>query len=281
LRAYLGCPNHPKGTCSQAGWVPAALAKEQLLGLVGQILIGWPGWLAQAAEEMRRAVDHAGAELRTIVASRKAQLSDAERQSERLVDLLANPPTEGPSDIPAIRRRLGELEHKIQALRDGLDAACRAVETSVALPDDAWMRQQLTALPALLAEDRRRAAILLRRLLGKVTAEVIVAPVKKRGFARLHIRIDALAMLREVLGDRLPSVLLEVLPELNGAVHSVHLDVGGPTRFDRLAPEVVAMRRQGVPWKEIRRRTGLSLGNAYAIWKRWTEAQRNADRDAG
>jgi hypothetical protein len=63
---------------------------------------------------------------------------------------------------------------------------------------DDLIRGQLADLPSLLADDLRRGASLLRRLLGRVTAESVVAPGKSRGFARLHIPVDVMNMLTEV-----------------------------------------------------------------------------------
>ena len=57
------------------------------------------------------------------------------------------------------------------------------------------------------------------------------------------------------------------------------LDLGKPTRFDDLAPEIVALRDQGVTWPEIGRVTGVGTGNSYNIWKRWSDAQPTLNTD--
>jgi hypothetical protein len=143
------------------------------------------------------------------------------------------------------------------------------------MPDDAWIRDQLTELSPLLADDPRRAAALLRRLLARVTAEAVVAPGKSRGFVRLHVRIESLRLLEEALGGRLPeAVLAAASPTSEAEAMEFHLDLGEPTRRDVLAPEIAAMRARGVSWAEIGQVTGVGTGNAHTIWKRWNDSPR-------
>jgi hypothetical protein len=180
----------------------------------------------------------------------------------------------------ALRRRLDQLEREAEALRGRIAEARRAQEAAIAMPDDAWIRAQLTELSPLLADDPRRAASLLRRLLVRVTAEAVVAPGKARGFVRLHVRIDALRLLGEALGGRLPeTILAAATPTSDEAAMEFLLDLGEPTRRDVVAPEIAAMRARGVTWPEIGQITGLGTGNTYNVWKRWVDAQPEDRRD--
>jgi hypothetical protein len=58
-----------------------------------------------------------------------------------------------------------------------------------------------------------------------------------------------------------------------GGEQEFQIDLGEPTRVDRLAPKIAALREQGVPWAEIEARTGMTIQNAYSAWKRWVDAQ--------
>ena len=80
--------------------------------------------------------------------------------------------------------------------------------------------------------------------------------------------------MKEALGGILPDTILSAisLDDSEGEQEFV-LDLGEPTRIDRLAPEIVALRQQGVTWAEIEARTGLKTGNAYNALKRWNDAQ--------
>ena len=115
-------------------------------------------------------------------------------------------------------------------------------------------------------------APVLRAMLGTVRAEEVRIPGKKRGYARLRFKIDAGAALREVLGGKLPAPVLAAIRDVGAGTEELVLDLGAPTRLDELGPRIVAMRRDGVKWDEIVRRTGLSLGNAYTVFKRCKDA---------
>ena len=71
----------------------------------------------------------------------------------------------------------------------------------VEMPDDAWIQEQFVHQVALLAEDTPKAALVLRKLLGKVTAHQIKIRGKKRGYIQLRFRIDAFQALAGVLED--------------------------------------------------------------------------------
>lgn len=70
-----------------------------------------------------------------------------------------------------------------------------------------------------------------------------------------------------MLGAKLPASVLSAL-DPHGQSDEFVIDLGAPTRLDKLGPQIVAMRRDGVKWADIVQRTGLSLGNAYTAFKR-------------
>ena len=101
--------------------------------------------------------------------------------------------------------------------------------------------------------------------MGRIVAEAVIAPGKKRGFVRLRFRVQAWGVLVAAVGDRLPPVVRRLVgpPEGGGESPEFTLDLGGPTEMDRWAPQIVAWRLEGVTWTEIVRRTGLDLNRAY------------------
>ena len=40
-----------------------------------------------------------------------------------------------------------------------------------------------------------------------------------------------------------------------------------------LAPKIAELRAQKVSWNEIAQITGIAIGNAYNVWKRYVSAQ--------
>src|SRR5262249_50031061 len=159
---------------------------------VAEVLTAWPDWLEDAAVAMQRAVAESAARFPEALRSDERRLAELEKQIDNLVDQLAM----GASESPAVRRRLDQLEREAEALRPRIAEARHSQKSVVSMPDEAWVRAQLAELPRLLVENARQAADLLRRLLGRVTAEAIVSPGKSRGFIRLHLCFDAPRLLR-------------------------------------------------------------------------------------
>jgi DNA invertase Pin-like site-specific DNA recombinase len=269
-RAYLGCPAHRTGACAMASRVPVAAAERALLGFVAELLTAWPPWVEAAAAAMRGAIAGLAGRLPESLRADEGRLAELDRQVENLVDQLAD----GAPESAALRRRLDRLEREAEAVRGRIAEARRVQQAAVAVPDDAWLRAQLADLRPLLADDPRRAAPLLRRFFSAVTAEAVVAPGKRRGFIRLHVRLDAVHVLAEALGGRLPeAVLAAAVSSTSGELMGFQLDLGEPTRRDVLAPEIAALRARGVTWAEIGRVTGLGTGNAHNVWRRWADAR--------
>ena len=270
-RCYLGCPNHRKGMCSMASRVLVPRAEEAILGFVSELLSAWPGWLQSAANSMRIAVNEFATKIPEDDQSDRDRLAMLEKQIDNLVDLLAN----GSTESPALRVRLARTEAEAEQLRGRITERLQAQNATGAMPDDSWIRDRLLNISAPLQSDPGRTSLLLRRLLGKVSVEAVVAPGKSRGFLRLHFRVAAFQVLKKALG-RAPEAIVSAL-KLDAADNEpeFQLDLGEPTRLDILAPEIAAMRDQGITWTEIGLRTGLGTGNAYNAWKRWFDAQKN------
>ena len=159
-------------------------------------------------------------------------------------------------------------------MRDRIEERRQAQKATGAMPDDSWIREQLLQLPSLLQSDPGKTSLMLRRLMGRVTAEAVVAPGKSRGFMRLHFRVAAMQVLKEALCGTLPEAILSAIKVDNTEPETeFYLDLGEPTRCDILGPEIAAMRDRGVTWDEISIRTGLRPCNAFYAWRRWIEAQ--------
>jgi hypothetical protein len=269
-RAYMLCGEHQKGRCSMAGQVRIPKAEIAILEFVTDLLTAWPPWLSTAASAMRGAIAQAAAELPEALRHDEVRLTNLERRIDNLVVNLAD----GGVESLALRRQLTLFERETEEIRARLEAGHQARASLIAMPDDQWIEAELGNLPALLQKESHGMATLLRRLLGRVTAECVVAPGKQRGFIRLRFRVSAVVVLKEVLGGRLPAAILSaVTAGAPDAAQEFTIDLGGPTRRDQLAPEIATMRERGMTWAEIGLSTGLGTGNAYNVWKRWTDAQ--------
>ena len=245
-------------------------AEDAILGFVSELLSAWPGWFESAARVVLSTVNDFAAKIPEKVQGDRDRLMVLEKQINNLVDLLSN----GSKESAALRARLDQTELEAEQLRARIAEAESTRLTTGAIPDDAWIAEKLRSLAPLLRSDPGQASLLLRRLLGHVTAEAIVPPGELRGFIRLRFRIAGIQVLKEALGGMLPDGIVSAMNLGDaGGEQEFQIDLGEPTRLDRLAPEIAALREQGVTWAEIEARTGLEIGNAYNVWKRWVDAQ--------
>lgn len=268
---YYGCPGHRKGLCSVATRVHAARAEEAILGLTSSILTDWPGWLEKAAQEVRLALKEQSDRVPLALKEDEHRLRTLESRIEKLIDAIAD----GGTEIGAIRRRLEQLEREAEGLRIRVDQGRDAGQMAMSLPEVVWIREQLKRTAELLRDDTEKTAWLLRHLFGKIESEAVVAPGKTRGFTRLLVRVNPAAVIREVLRGTLTDAVARE-PSHGGSplpVAEFQLELGSPTRYDLLAPEIAALREQGMIWKEIGRVTGVGTGNAQNIWSRWKKSQ--------
>jgi DNA invertase Pin-like site-specific DNA recombinase len=271
-RRYYACPGHAKGLCDLAAQVPADRAEEGLARLLTGLLSGWPDWLQAVYRRLRELVQQAAAEVPERCRRDGKRLAEVKRQMENLVDALAD----GRLTCGAVKDRLAKLEEEARALQQRLEAQQALLGRAVELPEEAWLAEQLRRWVGPLAEDGPRAAAVLRQAVGRVTAEAVVAPGKRRGYTRLHFRVRGWDVLAAALGGRLPEGVRTALtpgPDCKGTAPEFELDLGAPTPMDRWAAQIAAWRQEGVTWAEIVRRTGLDLNRAYRAWKRYTAAQ--------
>ncbi len=180
-------------------------------------------------------------------------------------------------DSHAVRDRLAEVESEAETVMSRIDMLRRALSDPVDLPNDTWIAEQMGNIATLLHADERQAAVALRSLLGRVHAHQVLLPGKQRGYVQLRFRINGWEVLREILGNRIPSsALVALLPEdtgSEGASEEFRIDLGAPSLMDQWAPKIAELRAKGVRWVEICEVSGLDLNRAYIAWKRYVDAQ--------
>jgi hypothetical protein len=201
------------------------------------------------------------------------RLGALDRQIQNLVDALAA----GGIESTAVLDRVAQLEQERKDLQQRVDDQRALLAKPLELPDDDWVHKQLGDLASLLREELPRSALLLRRLLGRVTAHPIGIRGKKRGYAQLRFRVKGMAVLDSLLEGHLPAVVLEDAQAASGSPDArsaeIRIDLGGPSRLDRLAAEIDELRAKGVTWQEIGRMLDISPGNAWTARKRWKAAE--------
>ncbi len=271
-RRYYSCPGHDKGLSALAVQVPADRAEHELTHFLADGLRGWPDWLGAVYQRARELVQQAAARVPDQYRAESERLADIKRRIGNLVAALAD----GALISAAVRDTLAELEGDSERLQKRLEGYDSLRRGEAALPDDAWLAEQLQSWAAALNEDAPRAAAVLRQAVGSVTVHAVLAPGKRRGYAQLRFRIRAWETLCAVMGERMSECWQAAANasagELDPSPEFV-LDLGEPTDMDRWAPQIAAWRAQGVRWKEIVGRTGLDLNRAHIAWKRFTTSQ--------
>ena len=268
----VACPLHRIGKCTMIAGVRIDQAETAVLKLLTPLLTNYPDWLKAAADSTRARLEQLARAIPQELANAQLRLHENSEQTERLIDFLING-----QDSLGVRSRLAALEAQKPALEKQI-ADLLAIRTAqIQMPTEDWIREQLQSLSTWLGQEMTQAARHLRPLLGKITAEPVLAPGKKRGFTRLHITLDGWPALAKVLEGKLPESLLATLRPANGACSEAFVvDLGKPTAMDIWAPQIAEWRKQKVKWHQIVQRTGLNLGNAYTTWKRHHDAEQAA-----
>jgi site-specific DNA recombinase len=245
-----------------------------VLAVVQEMLLDSPAWLAAATGAMRVAIQEAARAVPKELQSAITRTGQIEREIANLLDALSSG-----SNSPAIRSRLASLEAEQAGLAQKRAELERIQSAEVEMPNDEWIRQQFNNLASLLQEQSPEAIRQVRSILGKITAEEVKITGKRRGYVRLHFRIDRRAALDHVLSKAIPGPLAALVnpPGLSAETgEEVVIDLGGPTRMDTWGPQILRWREDKVTWAEIARRTGLRSGNAYTAWRRWKNAEEAA-----
>ena len=260
-RYYFGCPNHFKGTCEMAYRAPEAVAEHALLTHLGNILTAFPDWMKVVYEAMERAIGDDSNKMPAEILADQRRLEDAKKKSVNLLAAIEN----GGGQIQILTQRLTEVQTEITALEKSIAARENRKRAPAMLPGTDWLKAELSNLPKLLNDGMPRSALLLRKIVDRITVHSIIPTGKKKGWGELEFQINAWNILAEILGDKLPQSFLPTHPEMERVFR---VPLGGPTRMDRWAPEIISMRQKGKTWKEIGHVTGLKPANAHVAYKR-------------
>jgi hypothetical protein len=265
----MGCPNRRAGTCPVVARVPYAAAERAVMGVIESVLLNYPEFMASCVSHMRVAIERMAQAVPKELDAERTRHAQVDSQIVNLVKVLASG-----SDSDAIRGQLQVLETEKAALLDRIKQLMDAGEAQVSMPDEAWVREQMKDLVGLLSESAPQAVRLVRSMIGKVIAEEVPIPRKTRGYVRIRFSVDGWSALISMLAGKLPASVIALLgaarPSGPGG-DEFHIALGGPTAMDAWGMKIVQWRSEGVPWREIARRTGLKVANAHVVWKRWKD----------
>jgi site-specific DNA recombinase len=270
----LGCQSHRAGVCSAVARVPYAAAETAVLRIVEQVLLHYPDWLHAVADYLRQELSKTTGAVPADLAVARSRFAELEQQIGNATIAI----TQG-LNSPALKKRLSGLETEQYAVGNRIRELEESMRAGTAMPDDAWIADQLRGLQSVLKDEMKLSARMLQEMIGRIDAEQVSIPGKKRGYTRLRFRIRGWEGLRHLLAGKMPAAVLDALKPTDptlGVSEEFVIELGEPTNMDKWAPKIAAWREQKVKWKEIADRTGLTMGNAWAAYKRFKNASDSA-----
>ena len=276
----LGCPKHATGECSRIVRVNSDAAERLVIAAVAEMLLAVPNWLGVVMEMLEEEVARTAAELPQKRKQLETDFADVAAKADRYGDQLGEP---GKKESPTLRRKPDAAEARQRQLEADLRALPPTAD--IRMPDEAWVLGEMANLSALLKERSVQAMALIRRMIGRIDADAVVAPGKKRGFCRLRFNLDLPAVVAAILQEKLPTgvrALVGDLPTVGERV-AFEIDLRPLLETEKWADDIYAWRQQTppLPWNEIRHRTGgkLTLATCMVVYKRYCQANRQPPLD--
>lgn len=244
-RRYCSCVGAKKGLCGMTTQVPA---ERGVVEFVQSLLGGRSEWVGEVYRRTCELVREAAARVPGERERDVKRASELENQIQRLLDLSAA----GGGDSPALASRLVAAEREKAAVDARLIASAGLDAAAIDLPDERCVADSLSVW-AGTADGEDGPAALLRHAVADLTAEPVIAPGKRRGYARLRFKINAWAALTAPIGDALPAAVRPFLsaPPGGGEAKEFTIALGRPTAMDEWASRIAAWRAEGVTWEEI------------------------------
>ncbi len=282
---YYSCPiahcgGNYKGetSCSQHGFVHITRSEKALTDYMWGYLQRIPEWLDTAYDAAVATYRQNAAECPNRQQLLESESAEIERSLENLTSVIAR----GERAPDAILKRIREYEKRKETIDAELYDLQQTQNISESLPDKAWVKEQLGELRDVFDHDVRTAALLMRAFFGKVRMVYIVAPGKKRGYPELRFTPNTQSLVNHIMKLDPAEYSTEDdanLQDVMGA--EVRLALGGPTKLDRLMPEVDILRAQQVGWKAIGKKLGLSPTSTRVYYLAWKKALACSDSAAG
>lgn len=255
------CPRSRNDECDMKISVNVLRAESALIDYIGAFVHTSDEWLDRTLERthelVRAAIDRTPAELAAV----ELEIRDTDSAASELVKQLANI---GPAK-DLVRRELDKLAITLNDLRQRREQLQASTVAPESLPDTQWFRDQLKSLPKLCKADPGRLGHFLRQMMGTVQLHPVVMPGKIRGYTQLRFRIQPWQTLLAVGDGRIPTVLANIACESDDSESpEVIINIGGPTKSDRLRPIVAELRQQGLTIPQIAKQLGEKIHNIEA-----------------
>jgi len=271
-KKYFTCPCSRKSSevCTMTSHVPFPKAREAIVGAVVAMLKSQPAWRETILGLIQDHIDKLSTSIPRELEELRKRESTLTSEIDNLICFIAKGAVQGDS----IASRLDELESERREVRTKLKHQESLSKSKITAPAKSFIDEQLTNMASLFSDDSLQAAILLRKLVPKVTATEVIPIGKTRGYTQIRFHIDGWGAMR-VAAESDPQLmnLIDSLATARG-VEPTHpdeivFDLGEPTRADIHSPTIYEMRNNGASWKEIEAVTGIGKGNAHTYFIRF------------
>ena len=280
---YFACPiaKRRDGRCNMHTHVPSEFAKRSVLDVVLNELRSQPEFHEEIFKAMTDHLERTFAQIPRELERIRASIADSIRVTNKLMLLIEK---DNSNEVGVILDRIKELSTKIKMLeQERTDAESRQSALS-RFPTLEWFQSQLIDTHKLFESESRESSILLRKLIGRITAEPVLAVGKKRGFIRLRFEFNRFAAFVNALeqsenGHSFTDLANSKSLEGPG-LKSFTIDLGKTTKVDDWGPKIVQMRDSGMKWKEIVAISGMSQGNLCNYYQRYKKGLESVPQDA-
>ena len=262
---YYRCPNHARnGGCGSKTSVNMVKAEEVIISFMHDKLNNIDDWFDLVYEQVLRNIAEHDARIPSDKENLLRRKAGLEKEIETLSANLKLRVSQTLAD------GLSASEESLKELNKSLEAMERKQGSKRRLPTKAEAAAELSDMVSIMSEDPTRGSLLLRKIIGErqIKATDVIFPGKERGYAKLSFRFDPMHLLAVVYDDA------DIIPsdEQSSLIEDVVLFTGNPTEMEKWLPKVHEWRLDGVTWKEIHERTGMSSSCLGNYLKRYRKA---------
>jgi|CXWL01.1.fsa_nt_gi DNA invertase Pin-like site-specific DNA recombinase len=258
------CSAYVTGQCGVRTRVNRKEAEEGVLNVVSEYLTRSPEWVHDVTEAMKKSLDKPRAAVGPRLKALQSEIDKLDKDIKNLVGLAAQNPTcfdelqEGMVERKAHKRELVQEHERLS----------KAAIDPGRMPDDKWILERLAELKSHIPNLTPRALALVRSLIGPIRVVEHRPEGEYYGWIELHFQLNGCGIVRELATkDAASPVFLaeDACRDEDDNKNEIVISLRRLSSAERHGPKVYELVQQGVAFKEIAKRMGMSgTGIRYA-----------------
>ena len=260
----IGCSNRAIQICDRRTCVPLDRCENEVANFVSAALLADNPWLTTFMNRLNDMVRKSTSEVPAETTRLRKERDAVKKEIDNVVKAIR-----GGIQSETLSKSLTTLEVDLAGIEDMLQSINQV--TNVELPTEQWVRDELRNLKSLLAEVDPIALALLRKMIGPIQADAVIAPGMKNGYSVIRFRPNLPALAIDLISKQVPALLhfSVSVAEVAGEPIEVKIALGKTPRSDQLAADIYRRRQAGESWREITKATGVPHGNAHPLYMRY------------